>query len=149
MNKTVNNQVFRHAGWTIRIYHNFNENQTEVHQTLCQVYCQNDHVDLCHVRDVAESLNRFESAAHRSPIPDDLGHLNRMIWRYLPLMDPLVDVFMSRDSDSDVNQREVAAVGQWLQSNSTFHVIRDHQYHKEAILGGNSTMKMNELHTVR
>ena len=51
------------------------------------------------------------------------------LWRFLPLSDPLVDTFVSRDLDSRLSNREAAAVRQWLASNRTFHIMRDHWDH--------------------
>lgn len=52
-------------------------------------------------------------------------------------MDGMVDVMMSRDADSPLFQREVAAVQEWLASDRTFHVMRDTFHHcKYYILGG-------------
>ena len=61
--------------------------------------------------------------------------IHPMMWRFLPLADPLVDIVLSRDLDSVVNQRELAAVQEWLQSGALFHVMRDHPFHQTEILG--------------
>ena len=45
------------------------------------------------------------------------------------MMDSLVDRIMSRDIDAEIIEREAAIVRQWLLSNYTFHIIRDHNYH--------------------
>ena len=34
-----------YPGYIMRIYHNFTENRQ-----LCELFCQNDHIDLCNVR---------------------------------------------------------------------------------------------------
>jgi hypothetical protein len=65
-----------------------------------------------------------------------IQRLNPRMWRFLVMLDPLVDRFMSRDIDSDIIPREVAAVSQWLQSNFTFHVMRDHPSHGGFMLAG-------------
>lgn len=57
------------------------------------------------------------------------------MWRFLTLSDPLVDVTIFRDLDSTLNERETAAVKEWLSSNYTMHVIRDHPSHTDLILG--------------
>ena len=57
------------------------------------------------------------------------------LWRFLPLSDPLVDVVLSRDLDSALNEREAAAVEEWLQSGANFHLMRDHPKHGTEILG--------------
>lgn len=36
---------------------------------------------------------------------------------------------MSRDSDSAITSREEEAVGEWLASNKSFHIMRDHPAH--------------------
>ncbi len=54
----------------------------------------------------------------------------------LPLLDDMVDTFMSRDSDSAIISREEDSVREWLASNKTFHIMRDHPYHDVFFLGG-------------
>ena len=52
------------------------------------------------------------------------------------MVDPLVSEFHSRDLDSVPSPREVEAVKEWLASkNKTFHIMRDHPYHRVPILG--------------
>lgn len=64
--------------------------------------------------------------------------------RFLPIVDPLVDMYMSRDLDSPILERETTIVRQWLQSNQTIHLIRDHPEHAIPILGGLWGIKLNE-----
>lgn len=60
-----------------------------------------------------------------------------MLWRFLPVIDPTVDIFLSRDLDSIVNEREVAAVKEWLtSSDQIFHGMRDNPAHRWEVLGG-------------
>ena len=40
-----------------------------------------------------------------------------------------MDIFFSRDLDSRINDRELAAVNEWLDSEKPFHIIRDHIDH--------------------
>lgn len=47
-----------------------------------------------------------------------------------------VDVMLSRDCDSRLSLREKAAVDEWLASDKTFHIMRDHPWHGSQILGG-------------
>jgi hypothetical protein len=61
------------------------------------------------------------------------------MWRFLTLSDPLVDVTIFRDLDSTLNERETAAVKEWLGSNYTMHVMRDHPSHAVTILGKSKT----------
>jgi len=59
-----------------------------------------------------------------------------MLWRFLPASDKNVDVMISRDADSWLNTRESVCVNDWIKSNSKFHIIRDHCYHSQKIMGG-------------
>ncbi len=74
-----------------------------------------------------------------------------MLWRFLPASDWDVDVMISRDADSWVSSREVACVAQWLGGSKNFHIIRDHCYHSQKIMGGmwgvrnHILPKMNEM----
>ena len=52
------------------------------------------------------------------------------------MADDFVDVFSSRDSDSNIIQREKDSVGEWLKSNNLFHIMRDNPFHNTVILGG-------------
>ena len=50
--------------------------------------------------------------------------------------DPEVETIMSRDTDTRFLLREKLAVQEWLESNKTFHIMRDHPCHDFYILGG-------------
>jgi|TARA_Y100001937_G_scaffold2694_1_gene3454 hypothetical protein len=64
------------------------------------------------------------------------GSWNGMFWRFSPASDPTVDVMISRDTDCRLDKREKLAVDQWLSSGKSFHIMRDHPFHKTEILGG-------------
>lgn len=58
-----------------------------------------------------------------------------MFWRFLAVDD--ADVCLSRDTDSVVNEREVGAVNEWLESDYQWHAMHDHKHHRRvSILGG-------------
>ena len=59
------------------------------------------------------------------------------------MADPLVDEWHSRDLDSNILQRELAAVHDWQHSSKTFHIMRDHPAHGVHILGGMFGIKMS------
>lgn len=48
------------------------------------------------------------------------------LWRFKPLYDDGVTLFISRDTDSRLNERDVISVSEWLTSGFNFHIIRDH-----------------------
>jgi len=59
-----------------------------------------------------------------------------MAWRFEPHDDPDVELFISRDTDTRILNKEVAAVREWLESDKVFHIMRDHPCHYPTILGG-------------
>jgi hypothetical protein len=63
------------------------------------------------------------------------------MWRFLTLSDPLVDVTLIRDLDSNLSNREVEAVTEWLESSADLHVMRDNSYHQMPILGVSIQLK--------
>ncbi len=64
--------------------------------------------------------------------------------RFLPLADTLVDIYMSRDIDSPILERELTVVRAWLDSQKTIHIMRDHFEHAVPILGGLWGVKLNQ-----
>lgn len=67
---------------------------------------------------------------------DSKDSFHGMFWRFWASIDENVDIFLSRDCDSRITQREVAAINEWLSSDKDFHIMRDHPYHSVPILGG-------------
>lgn len=84
----------------IRIYHDITVNNTASWDILNELFGSSSelqrHVDLCYVNDVIGERRLFS-----------------MTWRFLPLLDDLVDVFVSRDTDSLITEREIEAVNEW------------------------------------
>ena len=62
-------------------------------------------------------------------------------WRFLANDEPNVERFISRDADSRISKREEEAVLQWIASNKTLHIMRDHPHHSYKILAGMWGMK--------
>jgi hypothetical protein len=59
----------------------------------------------------------------------------QMFWRFLAIDD--ADICISRDADSVVNEREVGAVQEWLESDFQWHSMHDHKNHRKvSIMGG-------------
>jgi protein O-GlcNAc transferase len=65
---------------------------------------------------------------------EDDGDWKSMFWRFYSADSD--DVCISRDTDSRISYREKKAVDEWLSSDKDFHIMRDHQWHGHAILGG-------------
>lgn len=70
--------------------------------------------------------------------PDNMkdGASIGMFWRFLVSDDESVDRFIVRDSDSRLNARDRFAIEEWIQSDKSTHMARDHVYHSYAMNGG-------------
>ncbi len=73
----------------------------------------------------------------------DLNNSKPMMWRFEAILDPEVEIMLSRDTDSRFLVREKLAVEEWLNSKFSFHIMRDHPYHTTEILGGMFGTKKN------
>ncbi|RNA21102.1 hypothetical protein BpHYR1_032223 [Brachionus plicatilis] len=65
-----------------------------------------------------------------------VGFMIPTFWRWLPIGDSFVDVFLSRDSDFCLVERERDAVNEWLGLSTLFHIMRDHPLHDMFMLAG-------------
>lgn len=59
-----------------------------------------------------------------------------MFWRFLPYDDVEIELFIVRDLDSRISMREAVAVYEWVNSGKNLHIMRDHPYHINLIMGG-------------
>ena len=57
-----------------------------------------------------------------------------------------MNIFISRDLDSCMTVRETAAVKEWLDSDKTFHIMRDHPDHVSNIIAGMWGIKLHDDH---
>lgn len=56
-------------------------------------------------------------------------------WRFYPLENDNVDIFISRDSDSRITLKEVNTINQWLKSDKSFFLLRGHKSHIQICAG--------------
>lgn len=95
---------------------------------------------------VKQYYSDFEIFVYKGICPDDWkledvnviytkreGAIN-MLYRYLPLK--FADVGFIRDADSRITERDRWCIDQFLNSVRTYHIIRDHVWHKSRIMGG-------------
>ena len=61
------------------------------------------------------------------------GAIN-MLYRYLPI--GFADIGFIRDADSRISERDRWCIEEFLKSSKSYHIIRDHYWHKEPIMGG-------------
>lgn len=73
--------------------------------------------------------------SNHNVVMKDMGQENvpGMLWRFC--VDD-ADIFISRDADSRVSDREKLAVEEWINSGKKIHIMRDHPHHNFTILGG-------------
>ena len=60
------------------------------------------------------------------------------------MADPLVTEWHSRDLGSQITEREVSAVAEWLSLDKGYHVMRDHPSHHKTIKSCCFGMKASE-----
>lgn len=107
--------------WTIRIHHDGLARTCNYGRALEALHSEN----LIELQEVG-------------PTPVDL--MDAMLWRILPLWDPLVSHFVSRDSDSAPSPRERVMVEEWEASGKALHTIHDHHQHS-GMMGGLSSYR--------
>lgn len=83
-----------------------------------------------------ELINSIKGDNVEVILVDSKGSFHGMFWRFWASEDPEVNIFLSRDCDSRISERESLAVTEWLNSDKDFHIMRDHPYHNVPILGG-------------
>lgn len=83
--------------------------------------------------DIIKRLHEHDGKVIHMDAP---GDWTGMFWRFYPASEPEVDVMLSRDTDSRLSIREKHAVDEWLKSDKSFHIMRDHPAHATEILGG-------------
>lgn len=109
----------KYPGWLMRIYYDNTVNKS----ILCELDCLRDengtyldNIDLCNVENLP-----IKNSMHTNW---SMSYLHAMMWRWLPIGDSFVDLFLSRDLDSLIIQREIDSVHFWLKSNKIAHIMR-------------------------
>ena len=69
-----------------------------------------------------------------------------MFWRFYGIdKEEDIEYLIFRDTDSRLSSREYEAVTEWVNSGKILHIMRDHPYHSEPIMGGMWGCKPKEL----
>ncbi|XP_047741085.1 uncharacterized protein LOC125179375 [Hyalella azteca] len=108
-----------YPGWLVRLY----TEPTKYVQEVGPLMQQHPNLYVCDVTNLPGNIT-------------DLRGLDSRLWRVAVLGDETVDVFLSRDIDSVMLDREVHAVREFLESGKVLHLMRDHPSHPAAILTG-------------
>jgi hypothetical protein len=114
-----------YPGWLMRVYFDNSINKS----IICDIECQQDadglidNAEFCFIEKMNLKLDNFKSE-------NDLNfsYIHKSKWRWFPIADSFVDIFMSRDTDSFFYSREVNAVKQWINLNKTTHIMRGNFY---------------------
>jgi len=111
-----------YPNWLIRIYHD----NTILKSVKCEIECLKDendnfidNTDFCNIKELPVSLLNEQTWS---------VSIHKMMWRWLPIGDSFVDIFISRDTDSFIIQREINSVQSWLNSNKIGHIMRGKIY---------------------
>ncbi|CAF3318065.1 unnamed protein product [Rotaria sp. Silwood2] len=109
--------------WIIRLYIDFS-GSTKSQQDFLYNF---SNIDICDIHNIP----MFGSSL--------VSYLPGRMWRFLPIFDPFVDYFLSRDLDSPVMKRDTETIDMWLsdeQKKYFFLIARDHKQHGVPILAG-------------
>ena len=85
---------------------------------------------------VIENLHKLPNTILHLKNNDEPCNWLSAFWRFEASYMSGVDISIFRDTDSRLNHRERAAVDQWLESDRSFHIMRDHPYHSFYLLAG-------------
>lgn len=113
----------KYTNYTARVYYDKTVNET----LRCYFECKyRDVVDFCDVNHFSTSVSGQLGIDDDSTavVYDDLSYMHKMMWRFTPIGDSFLDVFMSRDTDSFFIDRELDSVKEWLGSNNIAHIMR-------------------------
>lgn len=91
-----------------------------------------------------EEFSNVEIVEKQNP-----GDWTSMFWRFEASFDDDSDVIIFRDTDSRLSSREEDAVNEWLAGDKTYHIMRDHPYHKFPILGGMWGLKKSKNYDMK
>ena len=86
---------------------------------ICRFYVCNDVPN-----DIVRELEKTSEVIKLNSI----GNWKLTVERFKAI-DEDVECVLFRDTDSRLNNREKAAVDEWLKSNKTLHIMKDHPYH--------------------
>lgn len=86
--------------------------------------------------DVSQAFIDRLSRAHVRVRPTGRTGPVLMMYRFLAIDEPDVDVMMVRDADSRIHHRDRFAIQEFIASKFHVHAIRDHPYHTIQLLGG-------------
>ena len=119
--------------WLMRVYYDDSIDLNKICEIECAIEKKTglmlDNADFCNSNSLNLKLNNVNLLLNAS-------YMHSMKWRWLPMGDSFVNIFMSRDTDSLILQREIDAVKDWLNRSTVVHIMRDSSSHPQEMLGG-------------
>ena len=106
---------------------------------ICRYYISTKNTD----ESVIEKLRSYSNT--EVVLIDEEGSPKSMLWRFKAIDDEDVSHMLSRDTDCRFCAREVEAVNEWVHSDKSFHIMRDHPYHQTLMMGGMWGIKSGSL----
>lgn len=95
---------------------------------ICRFYC-----GVSVPQYVINKLNEYENV--EVVMMDETQNYSFRMWRYLPMIDDEVSIFLSRDADSRLSFREKRVVDLFIESDKLIHSIQDHGCHFDFMAG--------------
>ena len=94
-----------------------------------------------------ETENKLKEFNHVEVVNmDEENDWQGMFWRFFAVNNEEdIDYVIFRDTDSRLTFREYEAVTEWVVSEKYLHIMRDHPYHSEPIMGGMWGCKPKEI----
>jgi len=101
-----------------------------------------------------ELLKQLKDKGATILVVSDQDNAYFMNYRFFPPADERVEYAIFRDTDSRVDEREAAAVNEWIQQGTGLHIMRDHPWHTPSpthhmMLGGMWGVKGDKLRDVQ
>lgn len=102
--------------FVVRIHYDNTVNKS----VRCWLECNFDNVDFCYMNEL--------KLGYSNHLKMNLSYMHKMVWRFLPIGDTFVSLFMSRDTDSLIIQREKDSVSEWIKSKNIGHIMRGKRF---------------------
>jgi GR25 family glycosyltransferase involved in LPS biosynthesis len=83
-----------------------------------------------------EIIDKCRSFNNINLIQTDIQDSELMSYRMLPITYNDISICFSRDVDSPITDRDIWTMNDFINSNKLFHIVRDHYWHKNKIMGG-------------
>ena len=106
---------------------------------VCYIYIHKDSVP----HEIFDEISRFDNIFVIIKTEKTIRPKRFMLWRLEPLTDTTVEYLISRDIDTRIQLREVLAVNEWIESEKSLHIMRDHPCHYNKVMGGMFGIKNN------